>query len=413
MRNIYRILVLACFALVGGSSQAQTPDIGIGKTIALGEVTALDATTNKLMLKTKDGDIEVQLSANTVYKRVSPEKPNDIASAVASSLAEIGVGDRVIAVGTVAADKKSVPARQLILMTKGDLTKRQQAEGDAWRNGVSGKVTSVNLATKEITVSSRSLAGEKPVIINDVSKVKIRRYAPTSVKYSDTKESSLAEIQIGDQVRARGTKSEDGSRFTAEEIVSGNFKTVGGTITAVDAAKGEVTIKDIQTNKPVTIIVNSNTLLRKFPAEMAQMMARMQAMRAAGITGNPNGGQFPNGGQRPNNAPNGEPNPNGGQPSPNPNGGQGGMGMMRGGGRGDLDDLLERLPVVTVADLKVGDAIATSTTANQEPNRFTAIKLVAGVEPFFTAPTLPQGQGGRQGASPSFSVPGLDSLGLP
>ena len=42
-----------------------------------------------------------------------------------------------------------------------------------------------------------------------------------SIKFDDAKPSKLADIHPGDQLRARGTKNEDGTEFAAEEIVSG------------------------------------------------------------------------------------------------------------------------------------------------------------------------------------------------
>jgi hypothetical protein len=72
--------------------------------------------------------------------------------------------------------------------------------------------------------------------------------------------------------------------------------------------------------------------------------------------------------------------------------------------------MLERLPPVTLADLKKGDVIAVSSTTGANPARVTAIKLVAGIEALMTRAQGPAGQGGQ---SPSLNVPGLDSIGGP
>jgi hypothetical protein len=44
------------------------------------------------------------------------------------------------------------------------------------------------------------------------------------VKFADAKPSQLADLRKGDQVRARGDKTPDGSEMTADEIVSGQFR---------------------------------------------------------------------------------------------------------------------------------------------------------------------------------------------
>ena len=75
--------------------------------------------------------------------------------------------------------------------------------------------------------------------------------------------------------------------------------------------------------------------------------------------------------------------------------------------------MLDRFPTITLADLKVGDMIAIASTKNGNIDRITAIKLLAGVEPFLR---MAQGTtGGRrgQGVDGGFSIPGLDGVSFP
>ena len=57
-------------------------------------------------------------------------------------------------------------------------------------------------------------------------------------------------------------------------------------------------------------------------------------------------------------------------------------------GRGNMDfqSMLERVPPITLSDLKPGDAVIVSSTAGSDPSRVTAITLVAGVEPLLASP---------------------------
>src|SRR6266498_3732740 len=152
-------------------------------------------------------------------------------------------GDRVAAMGKVADDHKSVPARAVLVMTKADIAKKQEAERAEWKKrGVLGIITALKPETKEITISSRTMAGPQPLIIPVSEKVEMRRYAPDSIKFTDAKPANFAELKVGDQLRALGERSADGSAFNAEKVVTGSFKTVAGTITAVDSATGEVKI---------------------------------------------------------------------------------------------------------------------------------------------------------------------------
>ena len=52
----------------------------------------------------------------------------------------------------------------------------------------------------------------------------------------------------------------------------------------------------------------------------------------------------------------------------------------------DFQQLLDRSPAITVADLKAGDAILVSSTVGASPDKVTAISLVAGIEPIITKP---------------------------
>jgi predicted RNA-binding protein len=398
------IAIIASFLfMLGGISAQDAPK----PTYFMGDVTTISG--EKLVLQTKDGAVEITLQAATTYKKVPPDNPK-LAAATDATLADIGAGDKVIVSSIVPADKKMIPARTVYLMTKADISKRNEAESAAWRaRGISGRVVSIDLPNKKLVLAMRGMGGERNVALTPKDSAEYRRYAPDSVRFQDAKPSNFAELAVGDQVRALGDRSADGAEFTAEKIVFGSFKMVGGTITAIDAAKNEITIKDIQTNKPVTIVVKDTTVLKKFPLEMAQMMAmRMMGGGGAGVQPPNQGG---NAAARPPSQGQGAGNP---QNAGNGNGGGGGMRPAGGGGRGEFDDLLERFPSVSLAELKPGDAIAASSTAGAVPDRVTAIKLVSGVEPFFAAPQMQRGGAGGGQSAPSLNIPGLDGgIGFP
>jgi len=406
------LFLLTLFILVGSlfsSVPAQTIDAGAKPSVVSGEVASV--SSDKIVLQTKDGAMNVVLSGKTEYKRVPPDNPA-LKAAVASSFGDIGVGDKLIVTGIISADKKSLPAKSVYLMTKADIVQRQTKEQEQWRTrGISGKVTAVNAPAKQLTVSTPGIMGEKVTVLTVKDDTDFRRYAPDSVQFSQAKQSSLNEIKAGDSIRALGDKSADGAALTAERIVTGSFQTIGGTVKAIDAAKNEITITNIQTKKDMTIVVGSNSVLKQFPAEMAQRLAMTQG---GGADIQPGGAGARQGGMRPPQSA----NPQGGQPTnaqgqgANRQMGQGG-GMRGGAGGGSIDDMLERFPNITVADLKVGDMIAVSSTKGTDLTRVTAIKLLSGVEPFLR---MAQAAGGRRqggGQDSGFNIPGLEGIGLP
>ena len=58
-------------------------------------------------------------------------------------------------------------------------------------------------------------------------------------------------------------------------------------------------------------------------------------------------------------------------------------------GGGDFQDMLERMPVLTLADIKPGDVLAVSSTIGADATRLTAITLVTGVEVVLAAMQSP------------------------
>ena len=373
---VFALLLITTIAR--GQTATQTPtqghgDPSINANGVIGEVKAIDAGTKQLTVKTDAGSVvTVSVGDKTIYLRLAPGEKT-LTNATKITLAEVAEGDRVWARGKVSEDLKSVPAAAIIVMTKADITKKQDAERAEWRRrGILGVITALKPDTKEITISSRSMAGTQAVIIPISEKVEMRRYAPDSIKFSDAKPSDFSELKVGDQLRALGERSAEGTHFTPEKVVTGAFRMAAGTVTAVDTATGEIKINDLQTKHSLTIVIKHDAVLRKFPST-AEMGGGMMMRRGPGGQGE------------------------GGSGAP----GQGGPGGNRpaGGGAGfNINDMLERLPTVTIADLKVGDTIIVSSTQGADPSRLTAIALVTGADTLLNMVAARQQQAGGQTA---------------
>ena len=77
----------------------------------------------------------------------------------------------------------------------------------------------------------------------------------------------------GDQLRARGVRSADGTELAADEVVSGAFRNIAGTVVSIDAGNNTVTVMDLATKKPVTLRITADSQLRKLPPTVAQRIA--------------------------------------------------------------------------------------------------------------------------------------------
>ncbi|MDQ1729179.1 MAG: hypothetical protein QOD33_1304 [Pyrinomonadaceae bacterium] len=382
----FAVALVVVIGSAGFSIYAQTgtpaSDENITPNRAVGEVKVIDAPAKQLILKTDAGSlVTVVLSDATTYMRVAPGEKS-LANATKLTFADLAEGDRVAAMGKVADDHKSVPAKAVIVMTKADIAKKQELERAEWKKrGVLGIITALKPETKEITISSRTAAGPQSLTIPVSDKVEMRRYAPDSIKFADARDAKFEELKVGDQLRALGERNPDGSNFAAEKVVTGSFKTVAGVITSLDAAAGEVKINDLQTKQPLTIVVKQDAVLRKFPA--AGEMGGMMMGRGPGAGGAPGGAGA---------------TPNAGQPAAGGQGAGGGPGMRRGGGGMNIQDMLERLPTIALADVKVGDTIIVSSTKGADPARLTAISLISGADTLLNMLAARQQQAGGQSA---------------
>jgi hypothetical protein len=380
--------------LAQGKGPAQSPQAGASSSQPvrpLGVVTQL--RPGSFTLHTDAGpEMLVQLPEAVTVVRVPPGA-KDLKAATKIAVSDIGIGDRVLVRGRVSDDQKSVLATAVIVMTQAELSKAQEAERAEWRQrGVGGLVKAVNPETKEITISVANTPPTpgnptRPVTVSLAPNATLLRYAPDSVKFTDAKPSAFDEIKVGDQVRALGTKSEDGSRYVAERLVSGTFRNLGATVISVDAAGGAVTVKDLASGKPVVVRTNADSKLHRLPPFIAQMIAAFNSgnppsgqMAARQGTGGPAGG--PAGGAMPGRPGGGSPAGAGGEPASGPGGGPG-RGV--GGGPRDFQQMLERTPPLTLGELKPGEALIVVSTQGAKPSDVTAIIMLAGVEAILSA----------------------------
>ena len=386
MRTFFFAAAIGLITLFTSSpaSMAQSADPGIAAKHAIGEVKSIDSAARTLTIKTDAGSmVTVLLNDKTSYKKLNPGEQS-LTNATDVTFADLAEGDRVMARGTVSEDRKTVPAAMVIVMTKGDLAKKQETERAEWRRrGILGVITALKPETNEITITNRTMAGTQTVVIPVSEKTELRRYAPDSIKFGDAKPSKFNELKVGDQLRALGDRGQDPTHFTPEKIVTGSFRTVGGVVTEVDAATGEIKIKELEKKTPLTIVIKQDAVLRRFPQEMGAM----GGMRAgAGGPGGP-----------------GSPGAQGARPA-----GPGGGGP--GGGR-NINDMLERLPTISIADVKVGDTIIVSSTQGVDPSRLTAISLVTGADTLL-AMLAPRPQPGQTAPNPAAGLGSGISFGI-
>ncbi len=337
---------------------------------------AAHATSQRGTVKTVAGDsftigtdagqqVVVSVSSSTRIQRLAPGS-TDLKTAEAATLADVAVGDRVLVSGAAGETPSALNAARVILMKSGDIAQKHEAEQGDWKKrGTGGVVNAIDPSSGALTVSS----GARKLQIVTSSTTSFRRYADGSVRFEDAKPGTFAQIHAGDQLLARGTKSEDGSSVQAEEVVSGSFKNVSGTIVSIDAAKNSVTLKDLVTKRTVAIQLTANSALHRLPPEEAATLAS----RAKASTISATGGATParTGSTRPDHA----------------TSASGDASADTGHSRApDLSQIVARLPPIVLSDLHTGDAVMIVAEQSVDgASSLTAITLLAGVEPVFAA----------------------------
>jgi hypothetical protein len=367
------LVALASFAPAQDKAAGSPVSLQVAKTVG----TIISIKTDTIMIAAESGgEITAKLSDLTKILRVPPGE-KDLKNATALGAQDLQPGDRVLVRGQASADGRTISALAVIVMKQSDVAAKQQRDRDDWqKRGAGGLVTKVDAAAGLITISSGGLGANRSIGVHIGKGTVLRRYAPGSVKFDDAKPAPATEIKTGDQLRARGTRSSDGSELSAEEVVTGSFRHIAGTIKAVDQASNTISVQDLISKGTIAVKVSSDSQMKKLPAEMAQRIA--MRLKDAG-TGGPSDQPGAKGSGMP-----GQTAPGGveaKQPSAEP------PGMHGPGGNGspDFQRMLSRLPNATLADLQKGDAVMIVATEGGASEASTAITLLAGVDAILTA----------------------------
>lgn len=314
----------------------------------LGTVTSV--TGSVVVLKSAAGVVVTVTADPAATVLQLPAGSKNLKDATPATLADVAVGDRVLATGSADAGAGTLTASRVIVMKASDIASLKESQRADWRrNGVSGLVRGVEGPVLTISASQHTMK------VETTATTVFRRYAAGSVNFSAAVPGSLAEIQVGDQISVRGSKSGDGGEITADEIVSGTFQHLSGAIAAIDTQAQTLTLKDLVTKKSVTVQITPKSDLRRLPAETGRAFAeRNQPLSKAAPAAR----------------------------DATQDGKSDAVRTQRAGM--DLSRLLPRLPEEKLSDLKVGDAVLIVASAGGS-STLTAITMLSGVEQLLSA----------------------------
>lgn len=319
-----KLLILFILLAVQIEGFPQTPT---QQSSVVGTVAVVEKMAKTISIKTdQNTTLAIKVNDTTVCLRV-PAGAQSLDKATPISFDDIANGDRILARGSKAQDEFA--ALRIVVLSKEDVSKKRERDLEQWRTrGIAGVVKALNPSTNEINVELRGTTPASLIAIN-AGGSQFRRYTTAAINFEDTKQSSFGEMAVGDQLRALGDKSADGKSFKAEAVVSGSFKTIGATLTAVDLQNNQISATTLDQKKPIQITTLRESSVRRIPATMVPAIA--QKARANNQSG-------------------------------------------------EVQQMIEALPVVALSDLKAGDVVSITGIREKDDAHMTAIKLVAGID---------------------------------
>ena len=303
---------------MGGAWSATRDSAQTAARSILGTVSDFRVNSLELAVKSDSGDaVWVKFGADTEVLLSAPGE-KDLSHAQPARMADVARGDRVLVSFVAGMDE----ARRIVVVSANDITRRNAAERLDWeKRGITGVVAARD--GDDIVVEVRSPEGAQRTSVVLTAATHVRQYAPDSVKFADARPASGAEIAVGDQLRARGDRTGDGSRFIAEDVVFGTFLTTLGKVVTVD--HDELRIVDLASDKPLAVRVAEDTRLKKMP-EMHQAPAHGHGSPAT------------------------------------------------------LAQILQQLPAGSMDDLKPGSMVVVTSTRGSHPGSVTGIMVIANVD---------------------------------
>lgn len=251
-----RLLAIALFMQLTIWAQQPAPRV-------LGEVSSVDPVGMQLKVKTPTGEYTVVVDETVVCKRIAPDAKT-LEGAEEIRLSDIRSKDRIWARNAVPSETSPqiVYSKQLILMSSESIAERNRREREAWqRRSIRGEIVAVPANKREAVIK---LIDGQTVTVEFKPEAEIRVYPPDSVDFLSARPVKPSDLKVGDKLLARGDRSEDGTRFSAEMAVSGDIPSpTFGQITKVDAEKGEVLVR--MQEKSSLVKINSETLVRAMP----------------------------------------------------------------------------------------------------------------------------------------------------
>ena len=302
----------------------------------IGSVLKINQDNREISVKTAEGQtVNIKVTEKATFARIKPTDKT-LEKATQITIRDIIPNSRILARGEMSKDTNEFAAQMIVVVAEDNA-----APTNSDRTNIQGVVSRIDIAKKEITIKGFIASTPREITINASStNINFRRYAANSIKFNDSLPSGFENIKVGDQLKGTGKLSIEGLSFSPETIISGTFRTIGGSILSIDLSDKVITVSDMQSRQPIKIKIDPEINLKKLTTEKSKELITLSL--------NKNSQKL------------------GGAPV-----------------TGDLKSFFDTLPATSLEQLKVGSSIIMSAILGDNNTPSTAFQMLTDVEPLF------------------------------
>jgi hypothetical protein len=242
MRRIPLVILLT---LIVFRASAQADDATPCKLY--GAIFGVDPIGGTLLIKNPDGYLKnVNLPAATAVSKLAVTAGGSVTTIRPSDL---NTGDLVCVQG----DSNAAPRVSVVLRT--DLHRAQSEFLVAWqRNSLYGTLASIDVSGRTFVVKPLpSSAGDTPVRVSLPSSVKLRAASPEARRITESTSFALKDLEAGEPVYVRGTRSANGSEMAASLVLKGGYRGILGMLVEVQVLSSTLRIREFGTGETLNI----------------------------------------------------------------------------------------------------------------------------------------------------------------
>jgi hypothetical protein len=213
-----------------------------------GMIFSADPVGGTLLLKDEGGYLKsVRLPSGSVISKL-PVGPGGQITKIGPT--DLNTGDLLCAQG---GDEGAAP--HLSVVTRADLHRAQANFLLKWhRDSLYGKLSSIDVRGRTLEMTPLPpWVGDTPVRVSLPASVRLRSAAPNARHISESTSFALEDLQPGETVYVRGSRSDNGPDMAASLVLKGGYRGILGTLVEVQVLSSTLRVREFGTDEILSI----------------------------------------------------------------------------------------------------------------------------------------------------------------